>query len=395
MLKPQRYYIRQTLWHCKCSRSPSHRSYATEAAIASIPEAFKLPPVNAMDISEQDESNGMRTYKPRTPGVRHLRRPINDHLYKGRPHIPLTFPRKGQAIGGRNWSGSITVRHRGGGHKRRIRVIDFERKESGKWFVERIEHDPGRSAHIALLSRPKQRADEESDPRHAKHIINPIDAITRTRQLPKDRDYTYIIAPKGMRAGEMIESFRKGVSRRILDELGGSADAGMISAKTAWRGNCLPLYMIPTGTIVYNVGLTPDKGGQLCRSAGTFAMVVNKNDENEETAKFVNVRLQSGEVRKISRNACATIGVASNHNHNHAQLGKAGRKRWLGIRPTVRGVAMNACDHAHGGGRGKSKGNVHPVSIWGTLVCNSLIFKQLSDTKLLPGQRWIQDSKAI
>ena len=339
------------------------------------PADFDLPLSNMVDLQGQDETNAMRTYKPRTPGVRHLKRPINDHLYKGRPYIPLTFPRKGQHIGGRNWSGSITVRHRGGGHKRRIRKIDFDRIESGKWFVERIEHDPGRSAHIALISRPKRRDDEESDPRHTEHLINPTDAITRTRQLPKDRDYSYIIAPKGMRAGEMIESFRKGVSQKILDELGGSADAGMIAAKTAWRGNCLPLYMIPTGTIVYNVGLARDKGAQLCRSAGTFAMVVNKNDDNEETAKYVNVRLQSGEVRRISRDACATIGVASNHNHNRAQLGKAGRKRWLGIRPTVRGVAMNACDHAHGGGRGKSKGNVHPVSIWGTLVSILLTFE--------------------
>ena len=265
-------------------------------------------------------------------------------------------------------TGRVTVRHRGGGHKRRIREIDFDRMDSGKWFVERIEHDPGRSAHIALLSRPKERIDGEHDPRYLQHIQKPIDGITRVHELPKDREYNYIIAPQGMRAGERVESFRKGISQEILDGLGSSADAGMIAAKTVWRGNCLPLYMIPTGTIVYNVGLHRGKEAQLCRSAGTFAMVVNKNDSAEGPSRYVDVRLQSGEVRRIHRECCATIGVASNSSHNRAQLGKAGRKRWLGIRPTVRGVAMNAVDHPHGGGRGKSKGNVHPVSIWGQLV---------------------------
>ena len=151
-------------------------------------------------------------------------------------------------------------------------------------------------------------------------------------------------------------------------------DPAMIAAKTAWRGNCLPLHMIPPGTLIYNIGLVPEKGGQLCRSAGTFGQLVGSSDTqrgNAGVAKkksqsiYVNVRLQSGEVRKILREACATIGVASNANHSREQLGKAGRKRWLGIRPTVRGVAMNASDHPHGGGRGKSKGNVIPISVWG------------------------------
>lgn len=330
------------------------------------------PPTSVADfMSAKDESMVMRTYKPRTPGLRHLKRPMNEHLYMGRAHLPLTFPRKGHGIGGRNVTGKVTVRHRGGGHKRRIRMIDFDRMESGKWFVERIEHDPGRSAHIALLSRPKDWNEADHDPRYLKHIQKPIDGITRVSRLPKDRDYHYIVAPQGMRAGERVESFRKGIPQRILNELGGSADAGMIAAKTAWRGNCLPLHMIPTGTIIHNVGLHRGKEAQLCRSAGTFAMVVNKNDSEEKTPRYVNVRLQSGEVRRIHRDCCATIGVASNANHNRAQLGKAGRKRWLGIRPTVRGVAMNAVDHPHGGGRGKSKGNVHPVSIWGQLVRES------------------------
>lgn len=375
MLQP-RIPVHRQLCQCKCLFSPSRRFYATEAALPVAP-IIMPPPANAADsMPAHDESMVMKTYKPRTPGIRHLKRPTNDHLYMGRAYIPLTFPRKGHGIGGRNVTGQVTVRHRGGGHKRRIRMIDFDRMESGKWFVERIEHDPGRSAHIALLSRPKDWNEADHDPRYLKHIQKPIDGITRVSGLPKDRDYRYIVAPQGMRAGERVESFRKGIPQRILNELGGSADAGMIAAKTAWRGNCLPLHMIPTGTIVHNVGLHRGKEAQLCRSAGTFAMVVNKNDSEDKTPRYVNVRLQSGEVRRIHRDCCATVGVASNANHNRTQLGKAGRKRWLGIRPTVRGVAMNAVDHPHGGGRGKSKGNVHPVSIWGQLVgkpLNSLL----------------------
>ena len=219
-------------------------------------------------------------------------------------------------------------------------MVDFVRKEAGKHTVERIEYDPGRTAHIALL---KSKV---------------------TQKL------SYILAAQGMRAGDVVESFRQGIPQELLDSLGGSTDAGMIAAKTAWRGNCLPLHMIPAGTIVYNVGLYPGKGAQMCRSAGTFAMVTNKNDDtdNPKKALYVDVRLRSGEVRKIHRDACATVGVASNNNQFRKQLGKAGRSRWLGIRPTVRGVAMNANEHPHGGGRGKSKGNVVSQSIWGTLV---------------------------
>lgn len=203
---------------------------------------------------------------------------------------------------------------------------------------------------------------------------------------------SYIVAAQGMRAGEQVESFRAGVPQLLLDSLGGSTDAGMIAAKTAWRGNCLPLHMIPTGTLVHNVGLKKGGKAQLCRSAGTFAMVigtqrhdeaekekegvVGNGEEGEKRGKkdlYVEVRLMSGEVRRIHRDACATIGTASNSNYNRRQLGKAGRSRWLGIRPTVRGVAMNASDHPHGGGRGKSKGNVQPVSIWGQLVSSIVL----------------------
>ena len=180
-----------------------------------------------------------------------------------------------------------------------------------------------------------------------------------------------------------MESYRQGIPQALLDSLGGSTDAGMIASKTAWRGNCLPLHMIPAGTLVYNVGLKKSGKAQLCRSAGSFAMVIgSKTDEESDVRNdgegvgtpdprdglWVNVKLKSGEVRRIHKDACATIGTASNSNWNRRQLGKAGRSRWLGIRPTVRGMAMNANEHPHGGGRGKSKGNVKTQSIWGQLV---------------------------
>ncbi|KAI4265842.1 MAG: hypothetical protein L6R38_009149, partial [Xanthoria sp. 2 TBL-2021] len=149
----------------------------------------------------------LRSYKPRTPGIRHLRRPVNDHLHRGRAYLPLTFPRKGQHIGGRNNSGQIRVRHRGNGAKRRIRIIDFHRHAPGKHTVERIEYDPGRSAHIAL--------------------------VHNNATMEK----SYIVAAQGMRAGEQVESFRAGVPQQLLDTWGGSTDAGRIAAKTAWRGN--------------------------------------------------------------------------------------------------------------------------------------------------------------
>ena len=322
----------------------------------------------------------LRTYKPRTPGLRHLRRPINDHLWKGRPIHRLTFPKRGQSKGGRNSTGRVTVRHRGGGHKRRIRIVDFARQAPGPHIVERIEHDPGRTAHIALV---------------------------RSQQTKK---LSYILAAEGMRASDVVQSYMSGIPDDLWKSMGGIVDPGVLAARTAWRGNCLPLHMIPIGTLVFNVGLRPGKGGQLCRSAGTFATVVAKGTEQqnalehdkqatkgtgeqtvegvneseerkrltnrerqklERAAQHVTIRLQSGEVRLIHKDCCATVGVASNPNYQYTQLGKAGRSRWLNIRPTVRGVAMNAKDHPHGGGRGKSKGNVHSRSPWGKLVCIS------------------------
>ncbi|MCJ1470736.1 hypothetical protein MMC07_009383 [Pseudocyphellaria aurata] len=376
MLQP-RIYFRQAIRQCRNLQYLERRPYATEVTPAATTAPDYMASLEGKTGHHGDEVRLLR-YKPRTPGLRHLIRVDNDHLYMGRPHLPLTFPRKGNHIGGRNHTGRITCRHRGGGHKRRIRIVDFHRMEAGKHRVERIEYDPGRSAHIALLSRPKQRdGKHDKSQQSVGHGVTQLsqihsahsDGIARVKELPGDRDYSYIIAPQGMRAGELVESFRKGVSEEILSELGGdTADAGMIASKTAWRGNCLPLHMIPTGTIIYNIGLYRNKGAQLCRAGGTFGVVVNKNEETEKTARFVNVKLQSGEVRRISRDACATIGVSSNKGHNRTQLGKAGRSRRLGIRPTVRGVAMNSVDHPHGGGRGKSKGNVHPRSIWGQLT---------------------------
>ena len=191
--------------------------------------------------------------------------------------------------------------------------MDFERMTPGKHTVERIEHDPGRSAHIALLN-------EEATGKKS-----------------------YIVAAEGMREGDVVQSYRAGIPKDLLESMGGVVDPGVLAAKTAWRGNCLPLHMIPVGTMVYNVGSTKGKGAVFCRSAGTHAIVVSKDDDSMGSKqKYVNVRLQSGEIRKVSRDACATVGIASNPHFQHRQLGKAGRKRWLNIRPTVRGLAMNA-----------------------------------------------------
>lgn len=325
MLQPRlRPLAKTSVLFCRSSVVLSlNRGYATpvqsskgasSSSEGSVLSNFAAP----VATKSENEATLMRTYKPRTPGVRHLKRPINDHLWKGRPYLPLTFPKKGQSKGGRNNSGVITVRHRGGGVKRRIRVVDFERWVPGPHLVERIEHDPGRSAHIALLA----------------------DQATGKK--------SYIVAADGMRAGDVVQSYRSGIPQDLLDSMGGVIDPGILAAKTAWRGNCLPMHMIPVGTTVYNVGSRPNGGAVFCRSAGTYAIVVSKEEETRDdgtkvmVGKYVNVRLQSGEIRKVSKDACATIGVASNTLHHYRQLGKAGRSRWLNIRPTVRGVAMNA-----------------------------------------------------
>jgi len=258
------------------------------------------------------------------------------------------------------------MRHRGGGHKRRIRTVDFHRHEGGKHFVERIEHDPGRSAHIAL--------------------VKSLETGKRT----------YILAAEGLRAGDTVESFRGGLPQSLIDEMGGHVDLGLLASKTATRGNCLKLSMIPVGTPIFNIAPNKDDCGKMCRGAGTHGIIIGKGEDAlqqelakvlqdndtidleslapeiikkfQKAAEYVTVRLSSGEVRLIDKDAVATIGIASNINFKYRSLAKAGRKRWLGIRPTVRGVAMNAMDHPHGGGRGKSKNNRIPSSPWGIPV---------------------------
>ena len=261
---------------------------------------------------------------PITPGLRHHQRPIHEHLWKKGPHRALTVAKRG--TGGRNNTGKITCRHRGGGHRRRIRIIDYERWEPGLQTVVRIEYDPGRTGHIALI-----RHDE-------------------TGKL------TYILAAEGLRAGDKVESFRRGIPQGLFDKMGGKIDPGILATETIVKGNCLPLRLMPINTVVFAIGLDPRKGAKFCRAAGACAQVLNHEGE------YSVCKIKSGEIRKFKTNVCATVGVMSNEAHLHVKFGKAGRKRWLGIRPTVRGVAMNACDHPHGGGRGKSKGNKHPRS---------------------------------
>jgi ribosomal protein L2 len=267
------------------------------------------------DSSRKEKFIPLRTYKPRTNGLRHLRRPVNDHLWAGRPYLKLTIERKGQHLGGRNNTGRVTVRHRGGGHKRRIRIVDYKRYLPGKHVVDRIEYDPNRSSHLALITR--LATGEKS----------------------------YIVAADGLREGDEVESYRLGIPKDLLASMGGAIDPGMLAAKTAARGNCLPIHMVPLGSQVFNVGSKTQGGGVFCRSAGTYATIMNKEEVEKSKGteiKSVIIRLQSGEIRKVSPDACCTIGVASNPQAHFGQLGKAGRARWLGKRPEVRGLAMNA-----------------------------------------------------
>jgi ribosomal protein L2 len=231
----------------------------------------------------------------------------------------------------------------------------------GEHEVVRIEYDPNRSAHIALI-KPVETDGPDN--------IFKVGKGRRVREVATE--YSYIIAADGMRAGDKMQSYRAGIPQQLINEMGGIIDPGMLAAKTAFRGNCLPLHLVPTGTQVYNVGTQMNGPGVFCRSAGTYAIVVAKDeavtteDGTVKPFRWVQIKLQSGEVRRVHKDACATIGVASNPHWQFRMLGKAGRSRWLNIRPTVRGLAMNACDHPHGGGRGKSKGNRIPVSPWGT-----------------------------
>jgi len=244
--------------------------------------------------------------KPTSAGRRHLVKVVSDELHKGKPYAPLL--EKQSRSGGRNNNGRITTRHVGGGHRQHYRIIDFKRVKDGvPAVVERIEYDPNRSAHIALL----------------KYL---------------DGERRYIIAPKGVSAGDRIES---GVNAAIK------------------KGNALPLRNIPLGSTVHCIELKPGKGAQIARSAGTSAQLVARE------GNYATLRLRSGEMRKVLAECRATLGEVSNSEHSLRQLGKAGAKRWRGVRPTVRGVAMNPVDHPHGGGEGRTSGGRHPVSPWG------------------------------
>jgi len=249
----------------------------------------------------------IRKLKPVTPGTRWASVPAFDELTRSKPEKSLTEPLR--KSGGRNNTGRITSRHRGGGHKRFFRIIDFKRNKTGMDAkVVAIEYDPNRSARIALLQYT-------------------------------DGERRYILAANGVRLGDVL---RSGPDAEIRP------------------GNAMPLANIPPGTFVHNIELKPGKGAQLARSAGTGVQLMAKE------GRFATLKLPSGEMRNVLAECLATIGAVGNAEHENLSVGKAGRSRWLGIRPQSRGVVMNPVDHPHGGGEGKSpQGNPHPVSPWG------------------------------
>ncbi len=244
--------------------------------------------------------------KPTSPGRRFVVKVVNKDLHKGTPERSLTESKS--KSGGRNNAGRISVRHIGGGHKQRYRIIDFKRNKDGiPARVERIEYDPNRTANIALL-------------------------------VYKDGVKAYIIAPKGVKAGDMLQS---------------GPDAPIRA------GNALPIANVPVGTQIHCIEMKPGKGAQIARSAGTTAQLLARE------GMYATLRLRSGEMRKIHTDCRATIGEVGNSEHSLRSLGKAGATRWRGVRPTVRGVVMNPVDHPHGGGEGRTSGGRHPVSPWG------------------------------
>src|ERR687887_696785 len=267
----------------------------------------------------------LRKYKPTSPGRRFMTVSTFEEVTKSKPEKSLVEPVTKK--GGRNNNGRITTRHQGGGHKRRYRVIDFKRTKDGvPAKVAAIEYDPNRSARIALL-----------------HYL--------------DGEKAYILAPARLRVGARIES-------------GPTADIR--------PGNALPLANIPTGTVVHNVELKPGKGGQLARSAGSGIQLVAKDEG------YGVLRLPSGELRRVPLGCRATVGQVGNVDHENVTGGKAGRSRWRGKRPTVRGSGMNPVDHPHGGGEGKSKGGRHPVTPWGVPTRGK---RKESDKLIVRGRR--------
>ncbi|ASG20983.1 MULTISPECIES: 50S ribosomal protein L2 [Nitrospirillum] len=248
----------------------------------------------------------LKTYRPITPSLRQLVLVDRSELYKGKPVKRLTEGLSG--TGGRNNTGRITARRMGGGHKRRYRLVDFKRnKFDVPATVERLEYDPNRTAFIALIRY-------------------------------QDGDLAYILAPQRLKAGDVVVAGEK------------------VDVKP---GNAMPLKNIPVGTIVHNVELRAGKGGQIARSAGTFLQLVGRDQG------YAQLKLPSGELRMVRGECMATIGAVSNPDQSNTVIGKAGRNRWLGRRPSVRGVAMNPIDHPHGGGEGRTSGGRHPVTPWG------------------------------
>lgn len=248
----------------------------------------------------------LKTYNPTSPGRRQLITVDRSELHKGAPEKSLTAPLS--STGGRSNTGRTTSWNRGGGHKRRYRLVDFKRAKFGvPANVERLEYDPNRSAFIALITY-------------------------------KDGEKSYILAPQKMKVGDVVMS---GPQAEILP------------------GNALPLKNIPVGTVVHNVELKPGAGGKMARSAGSSIQLAGKD------GAYIQLRMPSGELRRVHESCMATIGSVSNPDHMNTQLGKAGRARWMGRRPVVRGVVMNPVDHPHGGGEGKTSGGRHPVTPWG------------------------------
>ncbi len=248
----------------------------------------------------------LKNYNPTTPGQRQLVLVDRSELWKGKPEKGLTEGLRSK--GGRNNTGRVTLRWRGGGHKRRYRVIDFKRdKHDVVGTVERLEYDPNRTAFIALIAY-------------------------------EDGERRYIIAPQRLAVGDQVVAGQR------------------VDVKP---GNAMPLRNIPVGTVIHNIEMKPGKGAQIARSAGCYAQLVGKDQG------YAQLRLMSGELRLVRGECFATIGAVSNPDQQNISLGKAGRARWLGRRPSVRGVAMNPIDHPHGGGEGRTSGGRHPVTPWG------------------------------
>ncbi len=248
----------------------------------------------------------LKSYRPTTPSLRQLVIVDRSGLWKGKPVKALTNGKVDPA--GRNNHGHITAHHRGGGHKRRLRTVDFKRRKFDvPATVERLEYDPNRSGFIALIKYA-------------------------------DGELAYILAPQRLKAGDEVVSGER------------------VDIKP---GNAMPLANMPVGTIVHNIELKKGRGGQLARSAGTYAQLVGKD------AGYAQLKLNSGELRLVPAECLATVGAVSNPDNQNIVIGKAGRQRWLGRRPVVRGVAMNPVDHPHGGGEGKTSGGRHPVTPWG------------------------------